>query len=265
MTTTDKTLGILGLFTIDCPEWTVDAAAQHLGIPVSTAYRYFKSLTSAGLIVAFNPGRYVLGPAIIQYDHQIRTVDPLLATARGPMQAMARSLPKHSLVLLCGLHRNQVMCVHEEFVERSDFSLAYERGRLMPIHAGPPGLIILALMSLRDAQAYHERHGDELAQAGLGPTWEEVRKALRATRQARVVSGTADATLGVAWTSVGMIGQDGSVAGSLSTAIPSQSHDKLRFEDLSRQLLAASELIYAGLALRGAEDYMPPPAASLIA
>jgi DNA-binding IclR family transcriptional regulator len=43
-------------------------AAGALNLAISTAYRYFRSLTQAGLLVPHTTGRYLLGPAIIQYD-----------------------------------------------------------------------------------------------------------------------------------------------------------------------------------------------------
>jgi IclR helix-turn-helix domain len=89
MSATDKLLAIFALFTEEAPEWTVEGAASHLGIATSTAYRLFKSLTDAGLIVAFASGRYVLGPAVIQLDRQIRLQDPLIRAAETTMKRLA--------------------------------------------------------------------------------------------------------------------------------------------------------------------------------
>ena len=62
------------------------SAAGELGMTLSTAYRYFKSLVEAGLIAAHTPSRYMLGPAIIRYDRQMRLLDPLIASATPVMR-----------------------------------------------------------------------------------------------------------------------------------------------------------------------------------
>ena len=46
----DRLLMALALFTIERPQWAVEAAAETLGVSAQTAYRYFKQLTGAGLI-----------------------------------------------------------------------------------------------------------------------------------------------------------------------------------------------------------------------
>src|SRR5262245_503951 len=114
MTTADKLLQALGLFTLERPEWTVEAAARELDLTLSTAYRYFKSLSDAGFISAGSAGRYTLGPAIIQYDRQMRLLDPLIITATPVMQRIASVIRSQSVVLLCRLYKTQVMCVHQE-------------------------------------------------------------------------------------------------------------------------------------------------------
>src|SRR5262245_25246630 len=81
----DRLLAVLALFTIERPEWTVDATAEALGVSATTAYRYFKRLTKAGLITPISGANYALGPAIIQMDRQIQICDPMLNAARGVM------------------------------------------------------------------------------------------------------------------------------------------------------------------------------------
>ena len=41
----DRLLAALALFTIERPQWTVEEAAERLGVSATTAYRYFKQLT----------------------------------------------------------------------------------------------------------------------------------------------------------------------------------------------------------------------------
>ena len=59
--TSDKLLAVFGLFTLEEPEWTAEAAAERLGLAMSTTYRFFKSLTHAGLISTVSPGQVCPG------------------------------------------------------------------------------------------------------------------------------------------------------------------------------------------------------------
>src|SRR5262249_61354974 len=81
----DRLLMALALFTIDRPQWTVEAAAETLGVSPQTAYRYFKQLTGRGLITPVIGAGYTLGPAIIQMERQIQATDPMLIASRTVM------------------------------------------------------------------------------------------------------------------------------------------------------------------------------------
>jgi DNA-binding IclR family transcriptional regulator len=112
--TADRVLSVLELFSGDNSEWTVEEAAEALGLPVSTAYRYFRSLASSELIVAYSAGRYVLGPAIIQFDRQLRLHDPFITAAKPEMMKLAAMIGGDTVVLLARLYHNKVICVHQE-------------------------------------------------------------------------------------------------------------------------------------------------------
>lgn len=242
MTTSDRVLGVLGLFTLERPEWTVEAAAQQLDLTLSTAYRYFRSLTSVGLLVALSTGRYVLGPAIIQYDRQIRLHDPLTTAAHPVMKALTEELPLHVVALLCRLFRSQVMCVHQEFREKP-LAISYERGRPMPLFRGAASKIILAHMPLRAVRALHHAHARQFAEADLGQHWTEVKERLRALRTAGVSVTRGEVDPGMCGISVPILEPSGVVIGSLSLVIPERILEptmQARLSDLLRR--AAQEI-----------------------
>ena len=95
----DRLLAILQLFTAERCEWTVPSAAHKSGVSVPTAYRYFRSLCKCGLLDPFADGLYVLGPAIIEYDRQIRMVDPLIKIGKPIMQRLRPVLGPNNAVL----------------------------------------------------------------------------------------------------------------------------------------------------------------------
>lgn len=194
MSTADRLLNVLELFTMDRPEWSVEEAASELGMTRSTTYRYFKSLVDAGLIAAHTTSRYTLGPAIIRYDRQLRLLDPLIVSATAVMRRLARQLGPHVWVLLCRLYRNEVLCVHQETLDppdlASDFErqpVSYGRGQPMPLHRGAPSKVVLANMNFRLVRPIYQENPDAMASVDLGKNWNEVKRGLRALRNAGAV------------------------------------------------------------------------------
>lgn len=189
MSTANRLLNVLSLFTMDRPQWTVEEAAAELGMTLSTAYRYFRSLVEAGLVAADTPSRYTLGPAIIQYDRQLRLLDPLIVAATPEMRRLAMEIGADVAVMLCRLYRTEVICVHQESVDQPDFTgsltrlpVSYGRGQPMPLHRGAPSKAILANMNFRQVRPIYQQNPQAMAEVGLGENWNEVKRSLRALR-----------------------------------------------------------------------------------
>jgi DNA-binding IclR family transcriptional regulator len=214
---------VLGLFTVEQSQWTVEAAAKELELAVSTAYRYFRSLTRAGLLVPFTPGLYVLGPAIIQYDRQMRLLDPLITTAAPVMRSIVPLAPTHSLLLLCRLYRDQVMCVHQEAVGRSDYAVSYERGRPLPLFRGASSKVILAHLPMRTVRSFQMKHSEEMARFGLGADWEDTKLRLRQIRAAGICITQSELDIGLMGISAPLFRPDGAVIGSISLVLPAKA------------------------------------------
>ena len=158
-TSADRVLSILALFGGDRPVWTVEDAAEELGLPTSTAYRYFKSLAQAELLSKHLSGHYVLGPAVCALDRAMRLHDPFINAARAEMERLASDNPD-TIILLTRLYKNTVMCVHREGEGLS--AHGYERGRPMPLHKGAASKVILAHLiprQLRDLTAADHHAG----------------------------------------------------------------------------------------------------------
>ena len=184
MAGTDRAVGVLRLFTLDRPAWTVEEAAGVLQVSPSSAYRYFAVLTEAGVLTTITSGRYTLGPAIIQYDRQIQLTDPLLRAAKPVMADIMRFAPADSTVLLCRIFRETVLCVHDVAEAGSLTRVSYERGRPMPLFKGATSKIILAHLPSRDLRRLYEAHRAQIAAATLGNTWEAFRTSMARMRKA---------------------------------------------------------------------------------
>lgn len=249
MTTSDRLLSVLGLFTVEHPEWTVEEAADELGLAVSTTYRYFRSLSKAGLIVAFTAGRYVLGPAVIQYDRQIRLCDPLTTTAQPTMRQLTEKMASHIVILLCRLFRNQVICVHQESAHKPDFAFSYERGRAMPLFRGAASKVILANMQLRMVKALYAEHASKFAQAALGKNWDETKERLRALRNAGVAITQGEVDPGMCGIAVPMFDPAGATVGSLSIVVPVRHLTPKLLAEAPQLLKKGAEQIHWALSL----------------
>jgi DNA-binding IclR family transcriptional regulator len=216
----DRLLSVLELFSDDQPRWTVEEAAQRLQTSVPTAYRYFKSLARVGLISPGSRAGYTLGPAIIEMDRQIRLRDPLLRAGRPVMEDLIRYSPEGSVINLCCLFRDRIICVHHVISLGPQTGMSYERGRPMPLFRGAPGKIVLAHLPMRNLKALFEGHAKEIKTVGLGQNWDLFKNTLRAMRRAGscITHGEIDQErVGVA---APIFASDGSILGSLSFGLP---------------------------------------------
>jgi len=222
----DRMLAVLTLFTIERPEWTVEAAAEQLAVSATTAYRYFKRLTKAGLISPVSGASYALGPAIIQMDRQIQACDPMLTAARGVMADLIQYAAEGSIVLLCRLFHDRVMCVHQIVGRGPQMPVSYERGRLMPLYRGATSKIILAHLPPRTLKSLHAHDAGEIAGAGLGITWDEFRATLAALRREGFAVSRGEIDPGRVGIAAPIFDRDRAVLGSLSFVLPAARADE---------------------------------------
>jgi DNA-binding IclR family transcriptional regulator len=150
MASADRILQILGLFTPARPAWTPQEAAQALKLSRASAYRYFAQLEEAGFIEPAPGRRFALGPRIIELDRQIRLADPLVQASVDEMQKLARETG--GIALLCRLHKDRVLCIHQERGARAPRFVSYERGRAMPLHRGATSKVILAFLPPKERE-----------------------------------------------------------------------------------------------------------------
>jgi DNA-binding IclR family transcriptional regulator len=239
----DRLLSVLGLFTIEQPQWTVEDAARQLGVSAPTAYRYFKRLTGAGLITPISGASYTLGPAIIQMDLQIQISDPMLRAARGVMHRLFQQAPDGSALLLCRLFHDRVMCVHQVFSRGPQQQVSYERGRPMPLFRGATSKIILAHLPSRTLRTLFEQSTEEIVRAGLGAGFEEFRTALTSIRRSGFAVSHSEIDAGRIGVGAPLFDRDRAILGSLSFALSAGRADDARIRRLTPLLIAGAREI----------------------
>jgi len=235
-TTSDRVLSVLALFTRDNSEWSVEEAAAALDVPVSTVYRYFRTLSSAELITPYWPGRYVLGPAVIEYDYAMRLHDPLLNAAREVMTALADEVG-NCVAMLARLYKDKVMCVHRERSRGSEFdAVGYERGRPMPLDRGAASKAILANLAVR-----------ELRGMKLSDDNPALMDSLRAIRAQGFSVTRGEVTPGVLGVAVPIFRSDRALEGSLGLILAGDREPDLR--DIIAATIRAQKEIESNLGL----------------
>lgn len=239
----DRLLSVLGLFTVEQPQWTVDDAARQLGVSGPTAYRYFKRLTGAGLISPVSGASYTLGPAIIQMDRQIQVSDPMLRAARNVMRDLIPRAGDGSALLLCRLFHDRVMCVHQVLGRGPQSPVSYERGRLMPLFRGATARIILAYLPARTLKSLFEQNSAEIAEAGFGTSWDEFKSLLAGLRSAGVAISHGEIDAGRVGIGAPLFDRDRNVLGSLSFALAAGRADSALITRLTPLLTSGAREI----------------------
>jgi DNA-binding IclR family transcriptional regulator len=181
VTSLERLLSILDLFTEQKPVWTLDDMTSHVSFSRSSMYRYVGELTDSGLLVALGRGSFILGPRIIELDRQIRVCDPLLAASKEVMRLASRKLPA-GLLILSSLYGERVICTHQE-PEPSPLSVSYSRGRTLPLFTSSTSRIILANLPQRTLIKIFLRDRAEISAAGLGGEWDQFKMRLREIRR----------------------------------------------------------------------------------
>ena len=260
MATADRVLAVLGLFTMERPDWTVDAVAAELRLSSSTAYHYVRSLAQADLLIADKVGRYTVGPAVIALDRLTRRFDPLIHAAQTPLRDLTRSVDVASIGLLCRAYRLKVMCVDQYMVRPLWLGTSYERGRPMPLTRGAASKIILANLPRRSLRRFYDADPTAVRLAGLGTDWDSFRKAMRDLARPGVATTAGEIDAGVVGVAAPVFGPDGDVIGSIGLVLAQSAlaDDAAGFAAAIERVRVAGERVT--LAMRGfgeADDYPP--------
>ena len=245
MSSLERMLAILDLFTESRPVWSVDDIAAHFSYTRSTAYRYVRELADAGLLTQAENARYSLGPRILHLDRQLRVSDPLVKA----MQALEPKLPRWSdeqMWLLCRLYRDTVTCVHQSGQLRR--GLSFSRGYPMPLFRGATSKAILAFLPERHYTKLYLDNPELVSDAGLGSNWSEFKAALKAIRQHGYAVSVGEVDTDVFGIAAPVFGANQKVIGSLSLVRPASRLDKVRWDAESKAIVeVAAKLSKAAL------------------
>ena len=142
-----KLLRVLLAFDTARPTWTVADLAAHVGVPLSSAYRYITLLREEGLVEAApgNDGLYRLGPRATAVGRAAADTDTdLLAAVRPHLQAL-RDSTDESAILMRSAGDTAIVCI-DRAESRHPVRLQIELGQTMPSYSGSAGRVLLAAL-----------------------------------------------------------------------------------------------------------------------
>lgn len=180
MASTNRMLRILGLFDLSRPVITPEWLVEQLGASRASVYRDLAQLARVGLLERVADRGYVLGPKVVELDRQIRLADPLLEAAEALLDQLAEE--SGGTVLLCRLHGNKVMCIHQ-VKGRHPLPVSYERGRAMPLYRGATSKVILAYLPQPQLKQLWATERPTLVAAGLPDDFAQFSKLLGRIRE----------------------------------------------------------------------------------
>ncbi|HVA25020.1 MAG TPA: IclR family transcriptional regulator [Chloroflexota bacterium] len=216
--TADRTIDVLLLFDDRGPVLSALEVSERLTMPRSTTYRYLQSLRSYGLVEDDSAsGGFRLGPRVLQLARVARRGLALPEVALPCMRELAATTGE--AVLLTRRSERQVVCV-ERVESHHRIRLSYERGTVLPPHAGASAKVLLAwlpdpeldeLLCQAELTRYTERTvTDPIA----------LRKELAAIRQAGYAVSNGEVDAGVRGVAAPIFRPEGQVAAGLSTVGP---------------------------------------------
>ena len=245
-TTAERAINILLLFSEQKPVLTAQDVSQAFGVPRSTTYRYLKSLASTGLLAPSDngDGGYRVGPRILELA-RISRVGMATSPAEIALPVMKELVASTGeTALLARLSGQHVVCI-ERIDSPNPVRISYERGQLLPLHAGASAKALLAFLpEQRLSEAL-----DEIPRSGTGRRTIDpaaLRKQLRTIQQDgyAVTEGEVDrGVVGVAAPVFSSAGRAAGAAASLALVMPSFRAEGRTLTKLARQVTDAAEKI----------------------
>lgn len=246
MSTVERVLGLIDLFTEDMPVWTTEELIAKQQTSRATTYRDLKALLDAGFLSPVAAGAYGLGPRFIELDRQIRIGDPLLKAAVPVMAAQRAKVG--GTQLLFRHYGIRVLSIHEDRADER-IKTSFDRGRPFTLFQGSHSRVILAHLPVEQQQRLFLSHADEIARVGLGKTWPAFREVLSTVR-ARGVAVASDIDKELVGVAAPLFVVPETVAGALVLARIKKEVDEAEIERLTKLANAAAKKISATLLAR---------------
>jgi DNA-binding IclR family transcriptional regulator len=140
----EKALRILTLFSVYRPSMDINEISRELGFPKSTVYRLIKALMKYDLMEQDRGSRgYRLGIRLFQMGNIVKYQRRVGDIARPFMEEL-RNVTKETVML--GVIEGHKALVLREVEGMYPIRMTFDEGRTMPLHAGASSKILLAYL-----------------------------------------------------------------------------------------------------------------------
>ncbi len=242
--TADRTIQLLLLYDDSHPVLSALEVAAKLGMSRSTTYRYLQSLRSAGLLEEDAAG-FRLGPRILQLARIARRGLGLSEISIPVMRRLAQETGETTL--LTRSIGNQVVCLEREESDQH-LRLSYERGQLLPAHAGASALVLLAWLAPEKLDALLGDGPLERFTEATTTDSQVLRARLAEIRHNGYAVTFGERDPGVVGIAAPLRGGDGSVVAGLTVVMPQYRLDGNRLRATIDTVMAAAAEISERLA-----------------
>lgn len=151
-----KGLDVLCCFDFTRPCLSAQEISERLNLPLSTTYKYLKSLHEKGFLVRNQETRnYELGLMLFRLGNVAASRMKPVTIALPHMKAL--SAGSGETVLLTVMSGREVVCV-ERVETNGRIRLSLERGSSLPLHAGASSKILLAYQQESFVDAFLREH-----------------------------------------------------------------------------------------------------------
>jgi DNA-binding IclR family transcriptional regulator len=155
-----KLLSVLMSFDETRPVWTVVMLSEHVGIPLSTAYRYVSLLREQGLLDSAGDGAYRLTHRVVSLARAAEAARESLVDTARPILHRTRDAVDETVVLVTR-GGTYAYCV-DRAESRQPVRLQFHPGQAMPLHSGSASRVLLAAMPRGERSDYVASISDSL-------------------------------------------------------------------------------------------------------
>ncbi len=240
LSTLEKCVQILNLFTEAAPRLSVDDISARLGIPKSTVYRYLTALKKHRLIAEdSHPGTYRLG-------------EGLLVLARGVVRSSVQEIALPFMeelqrdygetVILSALRNDRGVCL-EKVEGTHALRVSHDRGEIFPLHAGASGKILLAFLPLQEQARIIRTQGLPRFTATTITDPKQMREELARIRAQGYAESDGEVTEGTYGIGAPILDRSGGIIAGISVAAPKQRLQGRNKEQMVRVVVEVARKI----------------------
>jgi len=243
LSTLEKGIRILTLFSRETPALSAMEIADRLDLPASTAYRYLAVLREHHLIVQERGGVYRLGTKILELAGCV--IRPTLRDIALPvMRTLSRQ--EGETIILSSLRDHDGVCL-ERIEGLHALRVSHQRGAAFPLHAGASGKALMAFLSPERQDEIIERFGLARFTTHTITDAAKLHKELDRIRSLGYSESDSEVDEGTYGIGAPILSSDGQVVASLCVSAPTHRLEGKKRDRVIRRVMRSAGKISEGL------------------